>query len=70
MRSVELPGGIPVFLSNKEYKVYESINGEVLCSSLSEHNAYVAQGLVNKGVVSRQRINGQTYFTKTQGSIQ
>lgn len=69
MRAVETPGGIPVFLSNLENKVYESINEEVCKEDLSERNVYVIQNLVNKGLCKRLQREGKTYFSKAKGSL-
>lgn len=69
MRLVELPIGIPVFLSNVESKVYESMKEEICKEDLSERDAHIAQQLVGKGVCKRIQKEGKTYYCKTKGSI-
>ena len=70
MKSIEMPGGIPVFLSNLENKMYEKCLAEEQCKSdLSERDAYLMQNLVNKGVCKRTQREGKTYFSKAKGSL-
>jgi len=69
MRTVETPGGIPIFLSKQEHSVYESIKDKTYKGELSEQDAYVCQQLVNKGALSRIIENGKTYYTRRKGSL-
>jgi hypothetical protein len=69
MKTVELPGGIPVFLSNLENKVYECMTEEVCKEDLSERDMHIAQNLVSKGVCKRTQREGKTYYSKTRGSL-
>jgi hypothetical protein len=70
MKTIELPGGIPVFLSNLENKVYECMTEEFTCKEdLSERDVEIVQSLVNKGVCTRTQKDGKTYFSKTRGSL-
>ena len=70
MKTVEIPGGIPVFINTLENKVYECIIEETCKSDLSERDAYIAQQLVNKGILKRTVREGKTYFNRNKGSIQ
>lgn len=69
MKTVELPGGMPVFLSNQENMVYNNLTEEVCKSDLSERDAHIAQSLVNKGVVKRVIRDGKAYFSQAKGSL-
>lgn len=69
MKTIELPGGMPVFLSNEENKLYTNLTEEICKQDLSERDAYLAQSLVNKGVVKRIIRDGKTYFSKAKGSL-
>jgi hypothetical protein len=69
MKTVELPGGMPVFLSNQESLVYENLTQETCKSDLNDRDAYIAQSLVNKGVVKRVIRDGKAYFSKAKGSL-
>ena len=67
MKSVELPGGMMILLSNLENKVYECMREEVCKEDLSERDAYIAQGLVSKGLCQRESKEGKIYFLRHQG---
>ena len=69
MKTVELPGGMPVFLSNQENMVYKNFTEEVCKADLNERDAHIAQSLVNKGVVKRIVRDGKTYFSQAKGSL-
>jgi hypothetical protein len=69
MRTIEIPGGLNVFISNLENKVYERLSEEVCKEDLNERDAYIAQNLVNKGVCSRLKKEGKIYFKKSQASF-
>lgn len=70
MKTVETPGGIPVFINTLENNVYECIIEETCKSDLNERDAYIAQQLVNKGILKRYVREGKTYFKRNKGSIQ
>lgn len=70
MKTVEIPGGIPVFVNTLESKLYDSIVDEMPKSALSERDQYTAQGLVNKGVLKREIREGKTFYKRNKGSIQ
>lgn len=70
MKTVEIPGGIPVFINSLENKVYECIIEETCKSDLNERDAYIAQQLVNKGVLTRSVREGKTYYKRNKGSLQ
>ena len=69
MRTIEMPGGIPVFISNLESKVYGCMKEEVCKEDLSERDQAIAQNLVNKGLFSRVRKEGKMYFKRSQNSL-
>jgi hypothetical protein len=69
MKTVELPGGMPVFLSLQENQIYSNLVQETCKSDLSERDAYIAQSLVNKGVVKRVIRDGKTYYSRSKGSL-
>jgi hypothetical protein len=69
MKLVEAPGGIDVFLTNDEHRVWECLGEETCKSDLSERQAYIAQNLVHKGVVKRSVREGKTYYSKLKGSL-
>lgn len=69
MKTVETPGGIPVFISTYESQVYESITDEVAKSSLSERDAHIAQQLVEKNILKRVIRDGKTYYKRNKGSL-
>jgi hypothetical protein len=69
MKTVETPGGVPVFINTLENKVYECIIEETCKSDLSERDAYIAQQLVNKGILSRVVKEGKTYYKRRKGSL-
>lgn len=69
MKLVEAPGGIQVILSNREYKMWESLYEEKCKSDLSERELYLAQSLTGKGVVKRITKEGKTYFSRIKTSL-
>lgn len=69
MKSVETPGGIPVFINTLENKVYECIMNETCKDDLSERDAYIADQLVGRNVLKRTIKDGKTYYSKNKGSI-
>lgn len=69
MKTVETPGGIPVFINTLESAVYECINEETCKSDMSERDAYIAQQLVNKNVLKRIIRDGKTYYKRNTGSL-
>jgi len=69
MKLVETPGGINVFLSNREFKLWENLCEEQCKNDLSEREQYVAQELVRKGVVKRSIKENKTYYSRIKGSL-
>lgn len=69
MRTVEIPGGIPVFINVNESKLYDYIVERVCENDLNEYDAHLAQGLVNKGIFKRVINDGKTYFERNRGSL-
>lgn len=69
MKLVEAPGGIQIFVSNDEHKMYESLAEEKCKSEMSEREQYLAQELVNRGVVKRSIREGKTYYSKIKRSF-
>lgn len=69
MRSVETPGGIPVFISKNEYTVYEKICKRIAKDDLSESEQYVAQNLVNKNILKREIVDNTTFYDRNRGSL-
>ena len=70
MKTHELPGGMMILLSNLENKVYECMMHEAVCKDdLSERDAYVAQGLVSKGLCQRESREGKIYFRQVSRSF-
>lgn len=69
MKTVEIPGGLPVFINSLENKIYECIIEETCKSDLSERDAHIAQQLVNKGVLTRTIREGKTYYKRNSGSL-
>lgn len=69
MKTVETPGGIPVFININESKLYDSITERVCESDLSEYDANIAHGLVGKNILKRVIENGKTYYERNQGSL-
>jgi hypothetical protein len=69
MKCVETAGGIPVFLNNFEYKVYESIIEETCTEDLSERDVELARQLCNKNILTREEKDGKTYYSRKKGSL-
>jgi len=69
MRYVESPGGLPIFLTNLEYKCYDKMNEQVCKEDLDERDRDIARNLVSRGVLNRITREGKTYFCKAKGSI-
>ena len=69
MKTVETPGGIPVFININESKLYDSITERVCESDLSEYDANIVHGLVGKNILKRVIENGKTYYERNQGSL-
>ena len=69
MKTVEIPGGIPVFISVQESKVYDKIVEDTPKSKLTPHDSYIAQQLVNKGVLQRIVKEKSTYYRRNRGSM-
>jgi hypothetical protein len=69
MKLVETPGGISVILSNREYKMWESLCEEKCKSDLTERELYLAQSMCSKGVVKRITREGKTYFSRIKSSL-
>jgi len=49
--------------------VWEGLCEETCKEDLSERQAYIAQTLVNKGVVKRSVREGKTYYSRLKGSL-
>jgi len=67
MKVVDVQGGIPVVLSNKESEVAEKCKVGIRKESLNEREQYIAKGLTSKGVLVRMRDDqGIIYRYNTQ----
>ena len=69
MRYVEAPGGLPIFLTNMEYKCYDKMDEKVCKEDLNERDRDICRNLVTRGVLNRITEEGKTYFCKARGSI-
>lgn len=69
MKLVECPGGIPVFLSNTESKVFDKISEGCYKHELTEREAYIVKNLVSKGLVNRTVKESKVYYSKIRGSL-
>jgi len=69
MKLVETPGGVNVFLSNREFKMWEGLSNEQCKADLSEREQHVAQELVRKGVVKRSIREKKTYYSRIKSSL-
>lgn len=69
MKAVEAPGGISIFLSNDEFKIWESLCEEKCKVDMTEREAYLAQSLTSRGVVKRTIREGKTYYSRIKGSL-
>lgn len=52
MRLHEISDGVPIFISVEEHNFIKKHGSKVFVSSLDEHNSYLANNLVRKGVYS------------------
>lgn len=52
MRLHEISNGIPIFITSEENTFIEQYGNQISVSSLDEHNSYLANNLVRKGVYS------------------
>ena len=68
MRFVEIKDGLDTFISNEEAVLSEYIekNGRVQQRRLKEREVVVANRLVSKNVLKRQRIGEDIYFVRNQ----
>tara|TARA_B100000809_G_C14839321_1_gene424091 strand:- start:367 stop:576 length:210 start_codon:yes stop_codon:yes gene_type:complete len=69
MKLIECPGGIGVFLTNQEHKLWKALAEEQCSTDLSERDQYLAQCLVSKGVAKRIIKEGKRYFSRIIGSL-
>ena len=69
MKLIECPGGIGVFITNQEHKLWETLAEEHCSKDLSEKDQYIAQGLVSNGVAKRIMKDGKKYFSRIIGSL-
>ena len=69
MKAVEAPGGISIFLTNDEFKMWEALGEETCKSNMTERQQYLAQSLVDRGVAKRNRKDGKTYFSRIRSSL-
>lgn len=69
MKTIEMPGGIQMFINSLENKIYECIIEDTCKDTLSERDAYIAEQLVGKGVLKRVTKENKTYYQRTRGSI-
>jgi len=68
MKSILAAGGIPTFISLHESEVYENLINKICKDELNERDAYIMQGLVNKGLVKRVIENKKVYFMRRSGN--
>ena len=61
MKAVEAPGGISIFLTNDEFKMWEALGEETWKSNMTERQQYLAQSLVDRGVAKRNKKTRHTF---------
>ena len=67
MRIVEVQGGIPVVVNNREYSLAMKCSEAVRKENLNEREQFIAKQLTSKGVLVRMRDNkGIIYRYNTQ----
>ena len=52
MRLHEISDGVPIFITSEEQGFIKKHGDKIFISSLDEHNSYLANNLVRKGVYS------------------
>lgn len=62
MRIIEVQGGIPIMLSNKEYDVLCKCTPSVYKSELSEREQHIAKALTSKGAIVRGKDDNGIYY--------
>lgn len=50
MKLHEISGGVPIFLTTEEDLFIKKHGNQIYVSSLDEHNTYLANNLIRKGV--------------------
>ena len=69
MKTIEQPGGIPVFISVQENQCYENLLERKCKNDLNERDLYLIQSLVNKNVVKKIVENNKVFYERMKGSL-
>ena len=69
MKTIEQPGGIPVFISVHERQCYENLLERKCKDDLNERDLYLIQSLVNKNVVKKIVENNKVFYERMKGSL-
>lgn len=69
MKLIDVFGNVPIMIFGEEKELIDKIKTKIKKKSLSEREIYIADILVNKGVLKRVKLDNQLYFLVVSNNV-